>query len=231
MAPDAAPMSSSRPRATPASFVILATGELSGAAGDHPTGAANRQLRRGSSPADAAMDRYAGGDETAFAELYDQLGPRLLGYLSRGTRDLGRAEDLLQQTMMQLHRQRDRFVRGAEVTPWAFAIARRFLIDSHRKEKRRRTLERSLAEAEPRYETAADDVVTSMQMAKKVEGELARLPDKQRLVLEMIRQDGLSMSEVAQILGTSLNAVKLRVHRAYATLHATVAGGLGDDAK
>ena len=231
MAPDAAPMNSSRPNSTPPPFVVLPTRELSGAAEDDATSAGTKQLRRGSSPADAAMDRYAGGDQTAFAELYDLLAPRLLGYLSRQTRDVGRAEDLLQQTMMQLHRQRDRFARGAEVTPWAFAIARRFLIDSYRKEKRRRTLEKRLAETEPQYETATDDVVTSMQMAHKVVGELARLPDKQRLVLEMIRQDGLSMSEVAQILGTTLNAIKLRVHRAYATLHAAVVGGLSDDAK
>jgi RNA polymerase sigma-70 factor (ECF subfamily) len=182
-------------------------------------------VHAGLSPVDAAMDRYAGGDEQAFAELYDRLAPRLLGYLSRQTRDLGRAQDLLQQTMLQLHRQRGRFYRGAEVTPWAFAIARRFVIDSYRKEKRRQALVERLARAEPSYVTATDDVVTSLQMTRKVAGVLSRLPEKQRVVLEMMRRDGLSTAEVAQILGITLNAVKLRVHRAYATLNAAVTGG------
>jgi RNA polymerase sigma-70 factor (ECF subfamily) len=70
------------------------------------------------------MDRYAQGDDSAFAELYDGLAPRLLGFLVRQTRDQAKAEDIVQQTMLQIHRARGRFLPGAEVTPWAFAIAR-----------------------------------------------------------------------------------------------------------
>ena len=82
---------------------------------------------------DAAMDRYARGDDTAFGEIYDKLAPRLYGFLLRHTRDRAKAEDVVQQTMLQIHRARGRFQPGAEVTPWAFAIARRLLIDQHRR--------------------------------------------------------------------------------------------------
>src|SRR5207253_9574955 len=75
--------------------------------------------------ADVAMEQYAAGDDAAFARVYDALAPRLYGYLLRQTHERSRAEDLLQQTMLQIHRARDRFIPGAEVTPWAFAIARR----------------------------------------------------------------------------------------------------------
>src|SRR4051812_45087970 len=77
--------------------------------------------------ANAAMERYAAGDDEAFSELYDALSPRLLNFLTRQTRDSSRAEDLLQQTMLQIHCARGRFLRGADVLPWAFAIARRLL--------------------------------------------------------------------------------------------------------
>ncbi len=79
------------------------------------------------SPATSAMDRYAQGDDAAFSELYDALAPRLYGYLLRQTRNNARAEDLTQQTFLQMHCARGRFVRGADVVPWAFAIARRLL--------------------------------------------------------------------------------------------------------
>src|SRR5688572_13668741 len=65
--------------------------------------------------ANAAMERYAAGDDGAFGDLYDALAPRLYGYLLRQTRDPVRAEDLLQQTMLQIHAMRGRFFPGADV--------------------------------------------------------------------------------------------------------------------
>ena len=67
------------------------------------------------SPADAAMDRYAGGDDTAFSDLYDLLAPRLYGYFLRQTRDADLADDLTQQTLLKIHRARGQFLRGAAV--------------------------------------------------------------------------------------------------------------------
>src|SRR5215813_8272158 len=98
--------------------------------------------------ADAAMERYARGDEAAFAELYDAIAPRLLGFLRKATRDAFAAEDLMQQTLLQMHRARGSFIPGAPVLPWAFAIARRLMTDHAR---RRRVELRLFSEA------AADD--------------------------------------------------------------------------
>src|ERR1051325_9150123 len=94
-----------------------------------------RGERSSDGDADAAMDRYASGDGEGFSVLYDLLPPRLYGFLLRQTRDPSRAEDLVQQTMLQIHCARGRFIRGAPVTPWAFAIARRLLIDAARRRK------------------------------------------------------------------------------------------------
>src|SRR6202035_3077906 len=86
--------------------------------------------------ADVAMERYAEGDDASFALVYDALAPRLYGYLLRQTRQRARAEDILQQTMLNIHRARGTFTPGAEGTPWAFAIARRLLVDSLRRGSR-----------------------------------------------------------------------------------------------
>ena len=83
----------------------------------------------GASRADRAMDRYACGDEAAFVELYDELAPRLHRFALRWTRSRSAAEDTVQQTLLQIHAARHRFVRGSAVVPWAYAIARRLLID------------------------------------------------------------------------------------------------------
>lgn len=168
--------------------------------------------------ANQAMERYADGDDAAFGELYDVLAPKLYKSLQRQTRDAGAAEDLVQQTMLQLHASRGRFLRGADVIPWAFAIARRLFIDDYRRRKREaaRTEAHAMEEVQPGE--WADELLQSKRKALDIEHELARLPEAQRVVFELMKRDGLSLREVAEVLGTTPNAVKLRAHRAHVTL-------------
>src|SRR5579871_3992691 len=91
--------------------------------------------------ANRAMDAYAQGDDAAFGSLYDALAPRLLGFLMRQTRDRQRAEDLLQDTLLNIHRARGQFMVGADVVAWAFAISRRLCIDRLRHRKHEQNLE------------------------------------------------------------------------------------------
>src|SRR5262249_52161974 len=84
--------------------------------------------------ADEAMARYASGDESAFAALYDFVAPRLSAYLRRRVREPALVPDLVQQTFLHMHRARRTFRAGAEVLPWACAIARRQLVEVFRAE-------------------------------------------------------------------------------------------------
>jgi len=166
------------------------------------------------------MDRYADGDDAAFGELYDVLAPKLYKYLVRQTRDDAAAEDLLQHAMLQLHATRGRFLRGADVIPWAFAIARRLFIDGYRRKKREIARTEALAAEDVASVDGADQLLESKRAALEIERKLARLPEAQRVVFELMKKDGLSLREVAQVLGTTPNAVKLRAHRARAALRA-----------
>jgi RNA polymerase sigma-70 factor (ECF subfamily) len=173
-----------------------------------------------------AMDRYAVGEDDAFQELYQLLSPRLYRYLLRQTRDRGRAEDLMQQTLLQIHTSRGRFLRGADVTPWAFAIARRLLIDSIRRRKRESETNDRLLSLDPLHEPGSDELLQSKRLAETLAHVLAQLPDSQRTTFEMIRQDGLSLREAAAVMGTTVNAIKLRAHRAYVALRSSIADEL-----
>jgi len=169
---------------------------------------------QGDGPADAAMERYADGDAAAFAIVYDALAPRLLGLLRRQAPQY--AEDLVQQTFFQMHLARGTFVRGAQVRPWAFAIARRLLIDRLRREKHVIHVELPewvAADVEP-----PDASSIARETARELERLLARIPARQRLAFEVVRGDGLSMREAADTLGTSVTAVKLRASRAMRAL-------------
>ena len=178
--------------------------------------------------ASAAMERYAGGDEAAFGELYDLLAPRLYDYLMGQVRNRALAEDLVQQTFLQLHRARGSFLAGADVRPWAFAIARRLFIDRVRHERRLAVSGERLQTDEPVCFETAEHTARAYEIAQRLSERLARLPETQRAAFELLRMDGLSHCEAAATLGISVNAVKLRAHRADVALHAAIAAILPD---
>jgi RNA polymerase sigma-70 factor (ECF subfamily) len=172
--------------------------------------------------ANAAMERYARGDDDAFSELYDVLAPRIHQYLVRQTRDPSRADDLLQQTLLHIHRARGRFLAGAEVLPWAFAISRRLLIDSIRRRKNEVPVTSPAGGEAVADGRGADELLDSKRLALALERELGRLPEPHRVAFELIKKEGLSVREAAEVLGTTVTAVKLRAHRAYVALRAAL---------
>lgn len=180
------------------------------------------------SAANRAMDRYAAGEDAAFAEVYDEVAPRIYAFLMRQTRDSARAEDVLQQTLLKMHVARGSFLPGAPVLPWAYAIARRLLIDSGRRGRREvlSTDGEAPADDVPASGARADDLVAAQELAGLVRAELARLPEAQRVAFELVKQEGLSMAEAAEVLGTTVSAVKLRAFRAYEALRAALGSRL-----
>jgi len=193
------------------------------------TGEANHTGGAWKAAASAAMDRYASGEDAAFLELYDLLAPRLSAFLLRRTRDASHTEDLLQQTFLQMHHARRHFGKGADVTPWAYAIARRLFIDAFR--KRGRDGPRVDAETDEECEGTSPDaspetVLGRRQLAKQVERELARLPEAHRVAFELVQCDGLTIAEAAEALGTTVAAVKLRTHRTYLALRSALGDGV-----
>lgn len=161
--------------------------------------------------ADRAMERYASGDDAAFARVYDEVAPRLLRHLRRHVACKAIVEDLVQQTFLQMHRARGRFIPGAEVVPWAFAIAMRLMIDGMRNERVRARLQLPVLLAS---EERPDALVEADQTAQRLARVLSRLPRAQREAFELQRLDGLSQHETALALGISESAVKSLIHRA-----------------
>jgi RNA polymerase sigma-70 factor, ECF subfamily len=171
--------------------------------------------------ADQAMARYAQGDEGSFEDIYDELAPRLHRLLLRMTQ-VAVAEDLLQQTFLQLHHHRGAFRPGAQVVPWAFAIARRLAIDWLR---RQRLEDGAMARREAKEVADAlcsHALTEARQLAAQLVGVFLGLPEGQRTAYVLVKQDGLSLAEAGQALGVTVTAIKLRLHRATVALRAAL---------
>ena len=158
------------------------------------------------------MELYVDGCAVAFDQLYRRLSPILMGYLLRLTRNRERAEDLLQITFTKIHRARASYLRGAPILPWVLAIARRSFLDERRSASTRNedlSSDGTLPEPQP---TAAG---VPAELSDALEHALDRLPEAYREAIQLTKISGLSVSEAAEVLGTTDTAVKLRVHRGY----------------
>jgi RNA polymerase sigma-70 factor (ECF subfamily) len=174
--------------------------------------------------ANSAMGRYLEGEAAALDELCRALMPRLRRFFVRRTGSETTSDDLVQQTLLQMYSARDRFIPGAEVSPWVFTIARRLLIDR----SRRRTHDvEILADDRDAPEPASndprpDEIAESDEIGLRMLRSLSRLPVTQQNAFKLLRHECVSVAEAAARLGITANAVKLRAHRAYQALRAEV---------
>ena len=165
------------------------------------------------------MAAYIAGDASAFRELFDRYSGVLYRMLLRDLRRPEEARDLVQQTFLHLHRARRDFDRRLRFRPWLFTIAVNLKREYFRRVKRRP--ESSLdAEGAPEPVQADHGERTAAQQA--IRHALGTLPKDQREVIELHWFDGLSFAEVAEVVGASVAAVKVRAHRGYVALRHTL---------
>jgi RNA polymerase sigma factor (sigma-70 family) len=143
----------------------------------------------------------AGGIE----DLFRAHWPLVLGYLARRTGSATVAEELAQETFYRATRA---FLgwRGGSPAAWLLAIARNVLVDEARRGQRLVPLTETLA-----------DPGSAVEARVAVSETLARLPDTQRCLLELVYVDGYTHAELAAMTGTTAGAIKSAVWRARQT--------------
>ena len=162
------------------------------------------------------MEAFCQGDAEAFEVLFSRYAKSVQGFLLQMVRDLGDAEDLLQVTFLAFVRERGRYDPTYRVKGWIYAIARNAARDFLRRRRARRELRTEDGE-NPTEESL--ETPPNLIREQWIAGALAKIPDPQREAVVLHHFEDLSFQEIAQILGTSVNAVKIRAHRGYRALH------------
>ena len=126
------------------------------------------------------------------------------------------AEDLLQDTWLQIHKARHTHRPGEPVLPWIYAIARHVRVDGYRRSQRIRSREQAMS---PLPEPSADVRPLPAPISMTL---IAVLPPSQREVVSMLKVSGMSLEEVARATASSVGSVKLKAHRAYEKLRAVL---------
>lgn len=168
------------------------------------------------SGADLAADlvvRVAGGDQQAFAELYDLLSARVFGLILRVLVNRSQSEEVLQEVFLEIWQSAARFApnRGQGRT-WILTIAHRRAVDRVRASQSStdRDLRAGIRDIGVAHDSVAEQVELSMA-GERVVAALSTLPEPQREALIMSYYGGYSQSEIAVLVGVPLGTVKTRM--------------------
>jgi len=160
-------------------------------------------------------------EPAAMGELYDRYGRLAYSLIYRIVRDVGVAEDLVQETFLRVWNRAQGFdaERGA-LGPWLLAVARNRAIDYVRSaggKMAKGALELEYAERPALFINFEADVL-SQDQARRVRAALEKLNENQRHVIELAYFEGLSQSEMAERMGQPLGTVKTWVRTALKNL-------------
>jgi RNA polymerase sigma-70 factor, ECF subfamily len=156
------------------------------------------------------MTAYQRGNLEAFERLYWGLRPRLHQYLCVLTRNRTRAEDLLQETFLQIHRSRSTYGPGRAVLPWAMAIARHVYLMEVR--TRTRILRREVAMDDP-PELPVPPEAEALADRRRLQQAMAALPADQREAIILHYVWGYTFEEIGATLGVRGVTAKVRAFR------------------
>ena len=160
----------------------------------------------------ACLRALVEGDRDAFAQIVDRWQTRLINFFFRSTGNRADAEDLAQETFIELSRVAARYQPRGNFRAFVFTLARRRLIDGYRK-KARRPLE-YVDPGEYFMQSQAENSDQIREIEEAFHCALSALPENQRNAILMLQQQGLSYDEIAQALDASVSAIKTWIHRA-----------------
>ncbi|MGO8992682.1 MAG: sigma-70 family RNA polymerase sigma factor [Polyangiaceae bacterium] len=166
------------------------------------------------------LRRIGAGDVAALGELYDRYGGVLFPIAARILRDRTEAEDVVHDVFVTVADRAAQYAteRGS-VAAWLVTLARNLSIDRMRRRDRRGALARDVVAHEP-VAAVPDPESLSADAAERarIRRAMARLPEAQRLTLEVAFFEGLSYPEIAARENVPLGTIKSRAARAILAL-------------
>ena len=162
------------------------------------------------------MAKAQGGDTASYAELLHALTKPIRSFIQHHYPGIRDAEDVVQESLLTLHRVRHTYDPSRPFMPWLYAIVRHRCLDHLRKIIRvqsREIQEEVLVDLAP-----SPDQSGNHEAVEVAEQMLASLGERERQVIRLLKIEQCSVKDVAERLGLSESNVKVIASRGYATL-------------
>jgi RNA polymerase sigma-70 factor (ECF subfamily) len=173
---------------------------------------------------------FRSGETAAFGELVRRFQRELYAYLRRYLGHEALAEDVFQNTFLQVYQKASQFEDGRKIRPWLYAIATHQAIDALRRQNRRVTVSldqiTSSAEGEvgawsETLAAAEAEPLAGLELSEqrqRVRSAIEALPEHLKVTIILAYYQGLKYREIADILEIPVGTVKSRLHAALAKL-------------
>lgn len=167
------------------------------------------------------IGRLKQGDKSAFTELVDQYGSKVINTCYRFVLDKEDAEDLSQEVFMEVFYSIKSFRGDAKLSTWIYRIAVTKSLDEIKKRNRQKRIT-SIGKLLHLEDVALwltggfrpDTLLEGKEKLKEVMQALDTLPDSQRVAFTLSKIEGYSNSEIAEIMHASTDAVESLIYRA-----------------
>jgi RNA polymerase sigma-70 factor (ECF subfamily) len=180
------------------------------------------------------------GQTDKFHDLVKRYEHKLYNFSLRMCRDHSDAEDMIQETFLNVFKYLKNFRYETKFKNWLYKVAASTCIKKRRKSKFAPDKELSLDEFRPANETEIPDHVPdwalmpldkllNQELSSTINQEILSLPKKYRLIIVLRDIEGFSTLETAQILNLSPSNVKVRLHRARLYLRDKLKGYFEND--
>jgi len=167
------------------------------------------------------VERLKASDPTAYEELIERYAEMVYRVAYRILQDPHDAEDAMQENFLTVYRRIGSFRGDSKFSTWLYRIATNVALDMVRARQRKQghdvSWDDSEEEGAPLPDTVTplpEEILLTQEMREILEEELQQLSPKLRTALVLYELEGLPMKEVAEVLGISESAAKVRVHRA-----------------
>jgi RNA polymerase sigma-70 factor, ECF subfamily len=172
----------------------------------------------------AVVTAFLDGEERAFTELVERYQRRLLNFIYRTFGDRDRAEVLVQEVFIRVHRHLHRFDRSKKFSTWVYTIASNLAKNELRNRSRNplvlfQTMQGANDDEDRPLQfedttSRPDDLFRRRHLRELVEDTVAKLPEHHREVFVLRELEGKSYEEIAEITSCNLGTVKSRLNRA-----------------
>lgn len=150
-----------------------------------------------------------------FKLLYSRYSPKIYGKCLSILKDESLAEDATQEIFMKIFTNLSRFEEKAKFSTWIYSITYNFCIDFLRRKKKQDDIfsDDEIEKAPDLADELPDQLLIEMEI-NQLKAVLKELPTDDRTILLMKYQDEMSIREIAEILGKTESAVKMKIKRA-----------------
>ena len=172
---------------------------------------------------EALMEKAIKGDSLAYSQVLKTITSLIRPYFAKRLSNQSEIEDVVQETLISLHKARHTYNCDRPLKPWVFAIAKYRLADylrSHYASHLQYT-----DDIDKAADIAADDVTETGINYESIKKDTYKLPGKQPMILHLIHSEGYTSKEVAKKMGMTESAVKVSAHRAYKILRKKLGNG------